>query len=121
MESWTSIEPMHTYHLNLLASNLDSSNVRMSPSCTLAPSYCMHGEVVTVIQEFNANLCTPLLVPDTPTPLAALPVGASWTGPFTVAYDGVVKHVHPVEFDANLQYPTPFQLHLPVRASTQVE
>ena len=30
----TSIEPMHTYNLNLLASRLDSSNVRMSPSGT---------------------------------------------------------------------------------------
>ena len=34
MEDQMLIEPMHAYHLNLLASHLDSTNVRMSPLWT---------------------------------------------------------------------------------------
>ena len=68
------INPMPTHHLHLLASHSDSSNVRMSPSQT-GPLHVTYDAVVTVIQEFDANLCTPLLVPDTPTLLAASPVG----------------------------------------------
>ena len=114
-----SIKLMHTYHLNLLASLLDSSNARMPPlhtgpfmlhmleqllpSMTLMqpvyptpgtrythpigcpsswslvdwPLHVAYDGAVTVIQEFDVNLHTPLLVPDTPTLLATLPVGAS--------------------------------------------
>ena len=70
------IKPMHTHHLILLPSCSDSSNVRMSPLWT-GPLCISYDRVVTVIQEFDANLCTSLLVPDTPTPSAASPVGTS--------------------------------------------
>ena len=49
---------MHAYCFNLLASHPDSSNMRMSPSQT-GPFTFAHGGAVTVIQEFNANQCTP--------------------------------------------------------------
>ena len=34
------------------------------------PLHIVHGEAVTVIQEFDANQCTPPPVPDTPALLA---------------------------------------------------
>ena len=40
-EDWMPIEPRHTHHLNLLASCLGYSNVRMSPSWTGPPSCCI--------------------------------------------------------------------------------
>ena len=42
----------------------------MSPLQT-GPFAFVHGEAVTVIQEFNTNQCTPPPVPDTPTLSAA--------------------------------------------------
>ena len=71
MEGQSSIKLIYTYHLNLLASHSGSSNVKVSLVHWLL--YIVYGGAVTVIQEVDANLHTPLLVPDTPAPFAALP------------------------------------------------
>ena len=71
-----SVKLMHTYHLNLLVSYSDSSNGK-NVSLTDWSLHVAYDGAVTVIQEFDANLCTPLLVPDTPTLSATSPVRAS--------------------------------------------
>ena len=89
-----SIKLMYTYHLNLLASRLDYSNVRMSPLHT-GPLTLHIAQPVTVIQEFDANLHTPLPVPNIPT---TLPVRASQNGAFTLhMMEWLLSNITPVE------------------------
>ena len=76
MEDQMHVKLRHTHHLYLLASCSGSGNVRMSPLQT-GPLCIPYDGAVTVIQEVDANLCTPLLLPDTPTLSATSPFGTS--------------------------------------------
>ena len=70
MEGQSSIKLIYTYHLNLLASHSGSSNVKVSLVHWLL--YIVYGGAVTVIHEVDANLHTPLLVPEYTCPICCL-------------------------------------------------
>ena len=104
---------MHTYHLNLLASHSDPSNVRMSPLHALAPSCCIwwSGYCHPRIQ------CEPA-VPHSwyqiqPPHSSASPVRALQNGPFMLQETGGAVTVIQ-EFNMNLQIPHSLSATLPV-------